>query len=261
VKRRGTEFPKKKFNGEKRDGGKQRNVKPQDVEKGICFNFSRGNGYCKYGDACKFKHDGPKGGGESGKRKAALIAPKGIVKTKEKGKKKKVVKSFASMVVKDLKEMFAKRKDGNEAGSEEGEKTDEEDDYLFKLVRDSSAKGKKKRRVDFIGTLAGGEKDYVPSRWASLMMTDKGDKEKYVPQRPNRDEVNKATTGEKRERSVSNEDLEVDKGESPPAEEAITVTVPEKPKPRQKRKRTKKSKVGKSEVCEFLDEKALSLNL
>jgi hypothetical protein len=79
VKKRGSEFPKRKFNGEKREGAKQRNVKPEDVEKGICFNnFSRGNGYCKYGDACKFKHEGPKGDGGGGKRKAALIAPKGI---------------------------------------------------------------------------------------------------------------------------------------------------------------------------------------
>jgi hypothetical protein len=38
------------------------------------------------------------------------------------------VKSFASMVVKDLKEMFQKRDDGKEAGSKEGEKTDEEEE-------------------------------------------------------------------------------------------------------------------------------------
>jgi hypothetical protein len=93
VKKRGSEFPKKKFNGDKREGAKQRNVKPEDVERGICFNFSRGNGYCKYGDACKFKHEGPKGGGGGGKRKTALIAPKGTPKKKDKGKKKKAVKS------------------------------------------------------------------------------------------------------------------------------------------------------------------------
>jgi hypothetical protein len=92
VKRRGGEPPKKKFKGEGNDGGKQRNAKPDDVAKGICFNFSRGNGYCKYGDACKFKHEGPKGGGNGGKRKAALIASKGILKKKEKGKKRKAAK-------------------------------------------------------------------------------------------------------------------------------------------------------------------------
>ncbi len=135
MKRRGTEFPKKKFNGERKDGGKQRNAKPDDVEKGICFNFSRGNGYCKYGDACKFKHEGPKGGGGGGKRKAALIAPKGIVKKKEKGKKKKAAKSFASMMAKDLKEIMAKESDGSEAGSEEGEKGDGDNDSLIRLIR------------------------------------------------------------------------------------------------------------------------------
>jgi hypothetical protein len=88
VKKRGSEFPKKKFNGEKRDGGKQRNAKPEDVEKGICFNWSRGNGYCKYGDACRFKHEGPKGDSGGGKRKAALIAPKSTLKKKDKAKKK-----------------------------------------------------------------------------------------------------------------------------------------------------------------------------
>ncbi len=46
-------------------------------------------------------------------------------------------------------------------------------------------------------------------------------------------------------------------GDLIPAEEAIAITVAEEPKPRQKRKRTKKSKVGKSEVCEFQSEKTL----
>jgi hypothetical protein len=69
------------------------------------------------------------------------------------------VKIFASMVVKDLKEMFQKGDDGNEAGSEEGDNGDEEDDSLFKLARDSSAKGKNKRRVNFIVALAGGGED------------------------------------------------------------------------------------------------------
>jgi hypothetical protein len=50
----------KKFKG---DGGgntnTQRNAKPDETEKGICFNWSRGNGYCKYADACRFKHEGP----------------------------------------------------------------------------------------------------------------------------------------------------------------------------------------------------------
>ncbi len=88
-KKRGSEFTKKKFNGERRNGAKQRNVKPDDVEKGICFNYSHGNGYCKYGDACKFKHEDLKGGGGGGKRKAALIAPKQSSRRKKKGRRRK----------------------------------------------------------------------------------------------------------------------------------------------------------------------------
>jgi hypothetical protein len=256
VKKRGSEFLKRKFNGDKRDGAKQRNVKPEDVEKGICFNFSRGNGYCKYGDACKLKHEGPKGGGGGGKRKAALIAPKGILKKKGKEKKKKAVKSFASMVVKDMRELLQNEQSGDEAGSKEGERSDGGDDSLFKLVRETSAKKKKKRKVNFIVTLAGAGHDYVPSRWSSLMLTDREDKEKYVPQRPNQLGDDQAAASAKRERSVSNEDFEVDKGKSPPAEEAIAVITTEGAKPRQKRKKTRKSKAGKSEVRPFQEEKA-----
>ncbi len=255
VKKRGSEFPKRKFNGDKREGSKQRNVKPEDVEKRICFNFSRGNGYCKYGDACKFKHEGPKGGGGGGKRKAALIAPKGIPKKKDKGKKKKAVKSFASMVVKDMKELLHRGESEDEAGSEEGERSEGSDDSLFKLVRETSAKKKKKRKVNFIVTLAGAGHDYVPSRWSSLMLTDRGDKEKYVPQRYNPLGDDQTAASAKRERSVSNEDFEVDKGKSPPAEEAIAVPTTEGAK-RQKRKKTKKSKAEKSEVRPFQEEKA-----
>ncbi len=29
-----------------------------DKEKGICFNWSRGNGFCKYANACRYKHEG-----------------------------------------------------------------------------------------------------------------------------------------------------------------------------------------------------------
>jgi hypothetical protein len=232
MKRRGTEFPKKKFNGERKDGGKQRNAKPEDVEKGICFNFSRGNGYCKYGDACKFKHEGPKGvGGGGGRRKAALIAPKGIVKKKEKGKKK-AAKSFASMMAKDLKEIIANGSDGSEAGSENGEKRDGDDDSLFRLICGGEAKGKKKRKVNFIVTLAEGGKDYVPSRWSSLMVTDQEGGDKFVPQRPRQSDDSKASASEKRERSVSGEDLVVDKGDCSPAEEAIAVEFSEEAKPR-----------------------------
>ena len=116
IKKRGVEFPK----GGKGKGGKgkgnpsQRNAREDDREKGICFNFSRGNGYCKYGDACRFKHEGPKGGGGGGgKRKGhpTLLAAKASPAKKLKTKAEKSGKSIASMVMKDLKAMFKEEKE------------------------------------------------------------------------------------------------------------------------------------------------------
>jgi hypothetical protein len=42
AKKRGSEFPKKKFNGEKRDGAKQRNVKPDDVGSASTISAATG---------------------------------------------------------------------------------------------------------------------------------------------------------------------------------------------------------------------------
>ena len=126
----------------------------------------------------------------------------------------------------------------------------------FSTTNKSYRKGKKKRKVNFIVTLAGAGHDYVPSRWSTLMLTDRGDKESYVPQRPNAHGDDRAAASAKRERSVSNEDFVVDKGKSPPAEEAIAVPTTEEAKPRQKRKKTRKSKAEKSEVRPCQEEKA-----
>ena len=126
------------------------------------------------------------------------------------------------MVVKDMKAML---KDDETASSGEGE--EDAEDSLFKLVRSESAKDRKKRRVNFIVTLAGEEKSYVPQRWSAMMITDKGEGDKFVPQRPEESRDNKASEGEKRDRSVSSEDSVVDKEESTPAEEALAVIVAE----------------------------------
>ena len=73
IKRRGAEFPKggkgKGKGGKGKVSATQRNARNDDKEMGICFNYSRGNGYCKYAEACKFKHEGPKGGGRRRKAK------------------------------------------------------------------------------------------------------------------------------------------------------------------------------------------------
>ena len=144
VKKKGSEFPK----GGKSKGGKgkgnpsQRNARPDDKDKGICFNFSRGNGYCKYGDACRFKHEGPKGGGGvGGKRKGnpTLLAANANPQKKPKGNKAKGGKAIASMVMKDLKEMFR---------DDKGEEDDEQDNTLFNLVR-----GERKKESKLFGHL------------------------------------------------------------------------------------------------------------
>ena len=115
------------------------------------------------------------------------------------------------MVAKDVKAMLQDEGGDEEVGSEEGGRSGDEDDSLFKLVRNAS-KSKKKRTVNFIVTLAGSHQDYVPSRWSSLMVTDQEGGEKFVPQRPRPNNDSKASASEKRERSVSSEDLVVTRG-------------------------------------------------
>jgi hypothetical protein len=65
----GTRNPKPQAKGKKGGKGKggstQRNLgkrKADDTSKLPCHNWSRGNGFCKYAGACRYSHDGPKGG-------------------------------------------------------------------------------------------------------------------------------------------------------------------------------------------------------
>ncbi len=60
------------------------------------------------------------------------------------------------MVMKDLKEMFR---------DDKGDESDEKDNTLFNLVR-----GEKKKRVNFLVTLAEGGNEYVPVRASSMMI-------------------------------------------------------------------------------------------
>ena len=105
------EMFKKKQSGK---GGKSGN----GGAKGICYAWSTGNGYCKYGDNCKFEHSGPKGGrGGGGKgsggrggrsRGGSFGRGKGHGgkggKGKSKGGKGKSpsVRQLSTMVIKDL---------------------------------------------------------------------------------------------------------------------------------------------------------------
>jgi hypothetical protein len=71
-----------------RNLGDRKPVGDAVVNDGICHNWSRGNGYCKYGSNCNFKHEGPKGG----KRKAAsstMVASNSSKKKERPNKKRK----------------------------------------------------------------------------------------------------------------------------------------------------------------------------
>ena len=62
----GAHYPKSKGKGGKGKGGTtQRNAGKRkadvDTSKLPCHNWSRGNGFCKYAEACRYSHAGPKG--------------------------------------------------------------------------------------------------------------------------------------------------------------------------------------------------------
>ncbi len=78
------------------------------------------------------------------------------------------------MVMKDLKAMM------DNGGAVKEESDNEKDDMtLLNLVRG----GKDKKRVNFLVTLAEGGREYVPSRFTSLMINAKEGKEDFKPRR------------------------------------------------------------------------------
>ena len=96
----------------------QRNLgdrKPADGEKandGICHNYSRGNGYCKYGTNCNFKHEGPKGGKRKAEPSSSIVAA---------GSSKRAKKNKASLIMSDHKEV--------------DKLSDSDDDEVYRLIR------------------------------------------------------------------------------------------------------------------------------
>jgi hypothetical protein len=55
-----------------------------NASKMPCPNWSRGNGFCKYGPACRYSHDGPKGGKPQDQKKRKHEV---VFLTTKKGKK------------------------------------------------------------------------------------------------------------------------------------------------------------------------------
>ncbi len=103
----------------KRDGGKG-----DAKSKEPCHNWSRGNGFCKYADACRFSHDGPQGG--QGKEPFAKRKGDAVFLATKKGKKAR--KQLTSLLLKDLKE----EKKGKVSS---GDSDKEDDEHLYQLIR------------------------------------------------------------------------------------------------------------------------------
>ena len=116
-----------------------------------------------------------------------MLAAKASPKKKLKIKTEKSGKSIASMVMKDLKEMFRKGKE--DASDEKGDLT------LFNLVR-----GENKKRVNFLVTLAEGGKEYVPVRATSLMIRAVGGKEDFKPKRSRSEKSEGGSSSDKEEK-------------------------------------------------------------
>ena len=112
--------------GKGKGKGVQRNLGNRaqrgDESKTPCPNWSRGNGFCKYGPACRYSHDGKKGGKpqDQKKRKQEVV----FLATK---KGKKARKQLSTLLIKELKDEFA--------SSEHNKGNDEDDSSLYQLIR------------------------------------------------------------------------------------------------------------------------------
>ena len=156
--------------------------KKKEHNDGICHNWSRGNGFCKWGDNCRFKHEGPKGGNK--KRKATLVASSGKKKQKER-------KKLASLILKDLRKMIGK----------DNEDKYEDNEHLYSLVRGQPTvlllneraednyvpkrNGEKSEKVVKGKSKGNGKLSPTQFLLSLMMSTDSDDSSvEYVPNRP-----------------------------------------------------------------------------
>ncbi len=121
---------------------------------GICHNWSRVNGYCKYGPNCNYRHDGPQGGKKRNAEAASLLTSGGTKKSRKK---------LVSLLMKDLKESF----DGERKGLEQGHDGDEEA-HIYKSIRGAPT----------VMFMKGGDDghDYVPE-WDNKLEGDTSNEE------------------------------------------------------------------------------------
>jgi hypothetical protein len=89
----------------------------------ICHNWSRGNGFCKYGPNCNYKHEGPQGGKKRGADAAALLTSGGTKKSRRK---------LVSLLVKDFRENL---KEGDEPRRGVNDYREDGDKRVYELIR------------------------------------------------------------------------------------------------------------------------------
>jgi hypothetical protein len=113
-------------------GTKQRNARKRksdsDFSKIACHNWSRGNGFCKYDDNCRYSHDGPKGDKSSGKKETTKVSLPVTKKQKKNGNK-------TALVITDDREFIAEDDDSSTSGDHYDVSTKEENDHLYELIR------------------------------------------------------------------------------------------------------------------------------
>jgi hypothetical protein len=124
----------------KKGGMGNRNAKP------ICYNWSKGNGYCRYAAACNFSHDGPKGGDKRKREAGSTSLPAKAVK--------RAKKEIMAMVIEGMKDV-------GDTAKPKGSKAEQASNTLLALVR-----GEKKRdTTSMLGVdLKNGATEFVPSR-------------------------------------------------------------------------------------------------
>jgi hypothetical protein len=212
----------RKVTGKGKGQAQQRNQGKRDDGKGgakgkePCHNWSRGNGFCKYAEACRFSHDGPQGGQDKSRAPAAKRSGDAVFLATKKGKKAR--KQLTSLLLKDLKE------GGKEKSKAKGNDSEDED-HLYQLIRGVPTvivKGDNTSFDDFVPVREsnirdtdvttvrrGGKKDDTVFT-VTLMMTNqkRGKDDDFVPSRrnvPSRGNIENETDEVKIENTVKSE--------------------------------------------------------
>jgi hypothetical protein len=140
--------------GQRNFGKRGGPITGQPLAKTPCPNWIRGNGFCKYGNNCRYSHDGPKAANKKRKNELVFL-------TTKKGKKAR--KQLSSLLMKDI------RDSSNKSGDD---KYNKEDDHLYQLIRG----------VPFILISRGGnDVDYKPRRPNYTTDDDSDNDDKFPP--------------------------------------------------------------------------------